>query len=137
MNKILSIDDEPAMLRCLQGVLEHEGYKLAVTSDPEEGLRILREDESICLALLDIRMPGKNGFEIYREMRKFRKVPVLFVTAYPKSFNSKSDHIVRMWKEEFADGTTDILYKPFNAATLVEKVEGLIGSPEKDSGGSE
>jgi len=131
MKKIVSVDDEPMMLKCLEKALESHGYVLFVTSNPDEGLKVIKEDPNVCLALLDIKMPGKNGFEIYRELREFRKIPVLFVTAYPKSFTVKSDEIVDMWKSEFADGTTDIIYKPFDLKTLYEKVEGLIGTPDE------
>jgi DNA-binding response OmpR family regulator len=130
--KILSIDDEPAILKCLEHALSSQGYNLQGTSDPDEGIRMIKEDPDICLALLDIRMPKKNGFDIYREVRQFRKIPVLFVTAYPGSFTTKSDDVVEMWRNEFADGTTDIVYKPFDLTTLFEKVEGLIGSASED-----
>lgn len=130
--KIVSIDDEPAILKCLEQALKSQGYELYVTSDPDEGIRFIRENPDVCLALLDIRMPKKNGFEIYREIRQFRNLPVLFVTAYPGSFTVKSDEIVDMWKTEFADGTTDIVYKPFDLTTLFEKVEGLIGKASGD-----
>ncbi len=125
--KILSIDDEPAILRCLAAALGSKGYELKTTSDPDEGIKMLKEDKSICLAMLDVKMPKKSGFEIYREIMDFRKLPVLFVTAYPGSFNGKSDEVVEMWKNQFADGTTDIIYKPFELPVLYEKVEGLIG----------
>ena len=128
MKRILSIDDEPTMLQCLKQALESQGYELLVTSDPDDGLNTLKTDKSICLALLDVRMPGKNGFEIYRELRETRKMPVLFVTAYPKSFTRNDDEVVDMWQNEFADGTTDIIYKPFDLDTLFSKVEGLVGA---------
>ena len=128
MKKILSIDDEPAMLRCLSKALESNGYHLIVTSDPEEGIKMLRERDDICLALLDVKMPHISGFDIYRDLRKHRKIPVLFVTAYARSFHAGTDDVAKMWREEFADGTTDIIYKPFDLNTLFEKVEGLIGS---------
>jgi DNA-binding response OmpR family regulator len=117
------------MLKCLEKVLEGHGYTLFTTSDPDAGIKVIIEDPDVCLALLDVKMPKKNGFEIYEEIRKTRKIPVLFVTAYPKSFSAKSDDIVEMWKTGFADGTTDIIYKPFDLTTLYEKVEGLIGKP--------
>lgn len=129
MKKLLSIDDEPMMLKCLSKALGSRGYELLVTTDPEEGLKMLKERDDICLALLDVKMPKKNGFEIYRELKHFKKMPVLFVTAYPKAFSAKNDSIVEMWQTEFADGTTDIIYKPFDLHTLFEKVEGLIGKP--------
>jgi CheY-like chemotaxis protein len=133
---LLSIDDEPMMLRCLEKALKGKGYDLIVTTDPEEGLKIAKERDDVCLALLDVKMPGKNGFEIYKELMEFKKIPVLFVTAYPRAFNAKSDEIVELWKQEFADGTTDIIYKPFDLKTLFEKVEGLVGKPV-NSGGEE
>ena len=133
MKKLLSIDDEPMMLKCLSRALKGKGYDLTVTTDPEEGLKMLKEQDDFCLALLDVKMPGKSGFDIYRELMEFRKMPVLFVTAYPRAFTTKSSEVVEMWRNEFADGTTDIIYKPFNLPALFEKVEGLIGKPG-DSG---
>ncbi|MBN2302171.1 MAG: response regulator [Lentisphaerae bacterium] len=131
--KILSIDDEPTMLTCLKNALTSRGYEFCMTTDPDEGLKIIREDKSLSLAMLDVRMPKKDGFQIYTEFREFRKLPVLFVTAYPKSFTTNSDDIVDMWQKEFADGTTDIVYKPFDLDTLFEKVQALIG-PAEDGG---
>lgn len=129
MKKLLSVDDEPMMLKCLSKALNGRGYEMIVTTDPDEGLRIFKERDDIELALLDVKMPKKSGFELYREMLQVRQVPVLFVTAYPKAFTTRSDEVLEIWQREFADGTTDIIYKPFNLATLYEKVEGLIGKP--------
>jgi CheY-like chemotaxis protein len=136
MKQLLSIDDEPASLQCIAAALRSQGYELIVTSDPDEGLRILHERQDIVLALLDVCMPKKNGFDIYKDLRTFKKIPVLFVTALPDAFNAESPEVNRLWSEEFADGTTDIIYKPFDAPTLLQKVEGLIGTPaelERDS----
>lgn len=132
MKKILSIDDDPEVLNSLKMVLQSRGYELYTTTDPDEGLKVLKEDENISLAMLDIRMPKKNGFEIYNELRQFRNIPVLFITAYPRSFTAESDEITEMWKNEFADGTTDIIYKPFDLSTLFEKIEGLIGKADDE-----
>ena len=130
MKKIMAIDDEASVLTCLQNVLQARGYEIITSNDPEEGTKTLLNDETIILALLDVKMPKKDGFEIYRELRSTRKIPVLFVTAYPRFFNADSEAIVEMWNSEFADGTTDIVYKPFNLDSLYEKVESLIGPPE-------
>ena len=130
MKKILSIDDEPTMLKCLSVALKGRGYELFTTSDPDEGLNILKEKD-IALVLLDVRMPIKSGFDIYKEMREFTDIPALFVTAYPKSFTTDSDELVQMWRDQFADGTTDIIYKPFDLDSLYEKVEGLIGEADE------
>lgn len=127
MQLILSIDDEPELLKCFQDALQHRGFQVLTTTDPDEGIRLARETADVALLLLDIKMPKKSGFEVYREIRAFRNLPVLFITAYPKSFTTDSDEVVRLWREEFADGRTDILYKPFELTTLFEKVESLIG----------
>ena len=94
---------------------------------------MLREHDDFELLMLDVKMPGKSGFDVYNEIREFRDLPVLFVTAYPRSSTLESDQVTRMWQEQFADGTTDILYKPFELEQLYQKVDGLIG-PAKSSG---
>jgi DNA-binding response OmpR family regulator len=132
VKKILSIDDEPLMLKCLEKSLQSRGYQLFVTDDPAEALRIYTT-EDIALVLLDIRMPKKSGFDLYREFRQIRKVPVLFVTAYSKSFTTRSADVAKMWREEFAEGTTDVIYKPFDLQLLFDKVEALIGGPDADA----
>ena len=130
MKTILSIDDEPALLRCFSDALKSRGYSILTTPDPEEGLTILRENDSIALLLLDVKMPGKNGFEVYEEFRQFKTIPVLFITAYPNAFTSESDTVSDLWEKYFTDGVTDILYKPFDFDTFFEKIEGLIGKPD-------
>lgn len=110
--------------------LEAAGYKSLTSDHPEHAMGLLSENE-ISLLTLDVRMPKMNGFMLYEELKKkdLQSVPVLFITAYPTSFSVDSDSIVRMWEEDFADGNTDILYKPFDIDSLVEKVEALIGPP--------
>ncbi|MGD9873687.1 MAG: response regulator [Kiritimatiellia bacterium] len=132
MRKILSVDDDDAILRCFQRALDGRGYKVFITTDPAEVSQILEQNE-LDLVMLDIHMPKKNGFEIFQELkRKYQKLPVLFVTAYPKSFSMEDQEILELWQNEFADGNTDVLYKPFKLERLFEKVEGLIGPPTEE-----
>ena len=131
MRKILSVDDDPRVLKAFESTLKQKGYEVFITTNPLEVAGILAANE-IDLIMLDIRMPQKNGFEIFKELKKkYAKLPVLFVTAYPKSFTLRSDDMVRMWENDFADGQTDILYKPFTLDSLYEKVEGLIGRADE------
>ena len=123
--RILFIDDEPMMLICLQKALESRGYEVITTGDPDEYIRLLNQGD-ISLTLLDVKMPKKSGFDLYMEFRKTHKVPVMFVTAYPKSFSAASDDVVEMWRKNFSDGTTDIIYKPFNLDDLFNKVKALL-----------
>jgi DNA-binding response OmpR family regulator len=125
--KILSVDDNPQVLTSLKSALKHFGYEVFVTSNPNEVSQIL-SDNQIDLVMLDICMPEKDGFEIFEELKKrYKKLPVLFCTAYPKSFSMTTDERIRMWQEDFADGNTDIIYKPFGIKALCDKVESLIG----------
>ena len=132
MKKILSIDDEPDILKCFKDALQTQGYAVTTTTDPDEGLDILRRNDDFDLVLLDVKMPGKTGFEVYEEMRAFRELPVLFVTAYPKSFTTDSDEVVKMWQDHFADGATDIIYKPFELDAFFNKIAALIGESDDE-----
>jgi DNA-binding response OmpR family regulator len=134
VKKILSVDDEPMILECIKDALTRQGYEIETTGDPREGLRRLTEEDDIDLALLDVKMPGLSGFDIYRAYRQVRKTPAIFVTAYPGSFNASSDEVMDMWQNEFADGTTDIVYKPFDLEILFDKIEAMIGGPGDESG---
>lgn len=128
MKKILCVDDEVAMLQCLKTALEAEGYEAVCVSEPEQVLATMRTTK-VDLVLLDVRMPGLSGIDVYNQLRKQTPVPVLFVTAFHRSFNMDSEPMVQMWQEEFAEGTTDILYKPFDIAELRDKIRALIGEP--------
>ena len=109
---------------------------LHVAKNGVEAMEFLRREVQLVngrlpdLILLDINMPKKNGFEIYNELMEFKKIPVLFVTAYPRSFNAEQDDVFKMWESEFSEGATDIVYKPFHMDTLFEKVESMIGTAE-------
>lgn len=110
-------------------MLTDRGYKVLTTTSAVEGFDLLRANK-VDLVLLDVHMPEKNGFTLYREFEDYQHVPVLFVTGCPKSFTGTSEEFVEMWNKHFIMGTTDILYKPFNIDLLFEKVESLIGSAE-------
>ena len=125
--KILSIDDDPQILKAFESAIQQKGYEILTTTDPNEVGKILSEND-IDLVMLDVRMPQKSGFDVFRELKKKnKKLKVLFVTAYPKSFSVRNDDMLKMWKQDFADGETDIMYKPFALDVLYEKIEGLIG----------
>lgn len=127
MKRILIIDDEPSYLEMMKTILTRRGYDVETTPSPLEGLSLLKS-KSVDLVLLDLVMPEKDGFEVYKEFEPHQHIPVLFVTGYPPRFSAKSDTVVDLWQREFSRGTTDVLYKPFDIATLMEKVEGLIGT---------
>ncbi len=129
MKKILSVDDDPNILHAYEVAVGQKGYEILTTTDPTAVEGLLR-DNDVDLIMLDIHMPQKSGLDIFRELKKTHpKLKVLFITAYPKTFTVSNDDIYKMWTQNFADGETDIMYKPFVLSVLYEKIEGLIGPP--------
>lgn len=128
--KILSVDDEDPILEILADVLGKAGYEVFTSNRSTEAFEILKQQD-IDLVLLDIHMPGKNGFALYKELEG-KGIPVLFVTGHPESFNGESDELSALWQNQFALGTTDVLYKPFTLDSLYDKVEGLIGPAQEE-----
>jgi CheY-like chemotaxis protein len=127
LKKILSVDDDPAILTAFESALRQKGYAIVTTTDPNAVEKILSEND-IDLIMLDVRMPQKSGFDVFRELKKTTpKLKVLFITAYPRSFSVNNEDIFKMWTQDFADGETDIMYKPFVLDMLYQKIEGLIG----------
>ena len=126
MKTILSIDDDPLVLQTLKLALSTIGYEVITTASAAAAEQVLKE-QKIDLVLLDLGMPGKNGFTLYREFEALQQVPVLFVSGCTRSFAANSEQFMSLWTNEFTQGTIDILYKPFTLETLYEKVEALIG----------
>lgn len=108
---ILIVDDDPANRETLLSMLEPEGYKLATA---EDGWQALEQAKTIQpdVILLDVMMPGMNGFEVCRLIRaeqQLAEVPILFLTAL-------DDHDARI--TGIAAGGDDFLTKPFNRHEL-------------------
>lgn len=127
MKKILAVDDEPAIVTLIGHVLHREGYAVCTSTNPLEFEALLAREQPD-LVLLDVRMPNKDGLSLLDDLKRHhRSMPVLFVTGFPDSFDVSVDRVLNLWREHFADGSVDILYKPFKAAELVQKVHVLIG----------
>ncbi len=129
MKTILSIDDDPWVLETLKDALTPKGYQVITTTSSAEAMQLLSQ-QKIDLVLLDLGMPDKNGFVLYRELVALQQVPVMFISGCSRSFGADSEEFLSLWTNEFLNGTTDILYKPFNLELLYGKVEALIGVDE-------
>lgn len=119
--KILIVDDHPENLLALEALLDAPEYRVVRAGSGMEALRYLLKEE-FSLILLDVCMPGLNGFEtaaMIRERPKTRDIPIVFITAVNKS---QSDV-----EKGYSVGAIDYLIKPFNPEELKIKVAVLTG----------
>ena len=118
MEKILVVDDDPNITFTFKAVLEKQGFQVGTYNDPSEVLKDFNGG-SYDLALIDIRMPKMNGFELYREIRKKeREMKVCFVTAFEIS-KDEAGHPT-------ADGSVVFIKKPISNEELIENVKNLL-----------
>jgi len=118
MNKrILFIEDEPTLSLLLKERLEKEGYSVSTCQDGERGLtEALRR--AFDLVLLDVKLPGRNGFDVCRELRRHCvNMPVLMLTA-------RGD--VKDRVRGLKSGADDYLAKPFDVAELLARIEAVL-----------
>lgn len=77
---VLVVDDDVRILCMMKRTLELEGYRVLTASDGEAALDVV-DRETPCLVLLDIKMPGMDGYAVCCRIREFSQVPVIMVTA--------------------------------------------------------
>lgn len=113
---ILIVDDEPTNLQLLGGILAKEGYQIDYARDGEEAIRIARSGD-YDLILLDIMMPGIDGYEVCRRLKMetiTQNVPVIFVTAMGKVVDEQKGLLL---------GAVDYIKKPFSIPIVRTRVE--------------
>jgi two-component system response regulator VicR len=114
---ILVVEDEYAVARGVQYALEQEGYVVALARSGEDGLTIARE-LTPDLILLDVRLPGIDGFEVLRRLRTSgSKAPVLMLTAR----DEEMDKVIGLEL-----GADDYLSKPFGLRELLSRIKALL-----------
>ena len=113
---VLVVDDDARILRLIQQILELEGYKVLTAPNGNAGLAIL-ETEAPEVVLLDIMMPGIDGFTVCQRIREFSQVPIIMVTAR----GNEKDKI-----KGLDSGADDYVTKPFSAAELVARVRAVL-----------
>jgi two-component system, OmpR family, alkaline phosphatase synthesis response regulator PhoP len=119
MSRILVVEDETHIAEGVRYNFEAEGHSVRVAGNGEEALRLLLEEKETFEALvLDVMLPGKDGFTVARELREAQNyIPLLMLTA-----RGRSDDVLR----GFESGADDYLTKPFNLAILLARVESLL-----------
>lgn len=110
--RILAVDDDPEILDLLSRGLKFEGYEVEVAPDGEKALSRFRESAPD-LVLLDVMMPGMDGMEVCREMRKLRDTPVLMLTAK----DAVTDKVAGL-----DSGADDYVVKPFVFDELLARI---------------
>lgn len=124
--RVLVVDDEHALRRLLRLYLEREGYAVLEAADGLDALSALRRG-GIDLALVDVMLPGLDGFEVVRRVRAQSGVPIILITA-------RGEEASRVAGLEL--GADDYVVKPFSAPEVVARVRanlrrarGLVGEP--------
>jgi len=114
--RILVVDDEPAIVRLLRATLQVDGYAVVAADRGEQALPLL-ENERPDLVILDLMMPGMDGFETLRWIRSRSKVPVIMLTARA----SDADTL-----KGLQGGADDYVTKPFNPDELAARVTAVL-----------
>jgi len=122
MSHVLIVEDEAHLAKGLQFNLEAEGHSVAVVGDGERALDLLLgqsgERAEFDAVVLDVMLPGKDGFTVARELRAAKQyVPVLMLTA-----RGRPEDVLK----GFASGADDYLPKPFESRELVARVRALL-----------
>ena len=99
--KVLIVDDEPDIREILNLLLSSNGYEVFSSADGENAIKILKEEPTIDLIILDIMMPHEDGVQVLRKIREFSTVPALFLTA-------KITNIPGLNKKEIKNNCEDI-----------------------------
>ena len=115
-SRVLVVDDDPRILSMMRRVLHLDGYEVVLAPSGDAALDALRRD-GVDLVILDLMLPGRDGFEVCRTMRQESGVPILMLTA----------------RDEAADkvtgldcGADDYVVKPFNPDELLACVRALL-----------
>lgn len=116
---ILIVEDEQHLANGLRFNLEAEGYEVEIASDGETALELLmRQPHRFDAVVLDVMLPGKDGFEIAAELRQAGQfVPILMLTA-----RNRPEDVLK----GFETGADDYLPKPFELAILIARLRGLL-----------
>ena len=116
---VLIIEDEANIQNFASRVLELEGYQVLKASDGERGMEIIREN-AVALVLLDLRLPGRDGWSVLHEIRhdtELSRIPVIVITAVAETVQRK--RTLRM-------GATEYLIKPMSAHSLAKTIANVL-----------
>jgi DNA-binding response OmpR family regulator len=113
---VLVVDDDRHVLRMMELVLEIEGYKVLTAVDGKAALEAF-DNQSPELVLLDVRMPGIDGYTVCRRIREFSQVPIIMITAKAE---------VEEKAEGLDAGADDYITKPFSVRELTARIKAVL-----------
>lgn len=111
---VLVVDDHPKVLRFIEIDLKLRGFEVVTTTSGEKALELIKSKKPDIM-LLDIVMPGLDGFEVLRQLRAFSQLPVIAISASPGSH----DGAMRL-------GANDFMTKPFHPSEMVSRIRALL-----------
>jgi len=119
MSRILIVEDEAHLAQGLRFNFEADGHSVQTTERGEDALtRLLKNRENFDALVLDVMLPGKDGFAVARELREAKNyIPLLMLTA-----RGRPEDVLK----GFESGADDYLPKPFNLAILMARIESLL-----------
>ena len=115
--KILVVDDESRMRKLVKDFLTKKNFQVLEAGNGEEAMDIFYEEKDIALIILDVMMPKMDGWEVFREIRKNSKVPIIMLTAR----SDERDELLG-----FDLGVDEYISKPFSPKILVARVEAIL-----------
>lgn len=121
--KILVVDDDLNICELLRLYIEKEGYRVIIANDGNEALRLF-EEERPDFVMLDIMLPGVDGWQVCRDIRKQSKCPIIMLTAKGEVF----DKVLGLEL-----GADDYIVKPFEAKEVIARIRAVMrrtGQPE-------
>ena len=114
--KILVVDDDPNILQLINLYLTREGFEVVTAEAGDEALRKFKSDPPNMM-LLDVMLPGMDGWQVCREVRKVSNIPVIMLTAKDETF----DKVLGLEL-----GADDYIVKPFDTKELVARIKAVL-----------
>ena len=121
MRSILVVEDDQSIARLIRDYLDRAGFSVVVTGDGETALARTKIEKPDVI-VLDLGLPGRDGIELLRELRRFSNVPVVIVTAR----GDETDRVVGLEL-----GADDYMVKPFSPRELVARVRAVLRRTER------
>ena len=115
--KILVVDDESRMRKLVKHFLTREGYEVVEAADGDAAVETFLADRDIALIILDVMMPGRDGWQVLKTVREYSQVPVIMLTAR----GEEQDEL-----HGFDLGVDEYISKPFSPRILVARVGALL-----------